>query len=110
MTYRNSLVAPVERPFHYHTMTQLSRQQAADAALLALDAIQRLSPEEQMLGVATLFAALCGRVGVDAHDMHTMGQRVLQREPNHRRTNDALQSLQDYAALRIKGEAEVVIS
>lgn len=107
---RHRLSDPAERPFDYHTMTQLPRQSAADSAILALDAVQRLEPEAQMLGVAVLFAAMCHRVGVNPSDMHTMGSRVLRYEPLHRRANDSIQALQDYAGLRIKGDPNVSIA
>lgn len=103
-------MSPASRPFDYHTMTSLDRQLAADAAHLALDGIQQKTPEEIMLGVAVLFAALTHRCQLDANDLYLMGRRVLVSEDFHRRANDSLQSLQDFAGIRIKGEHNVSIS
>lgn len=100
----------VERPFDYHTMTQLARQRAADAAHATLDGLQNLTPEEIVLGVAVLFAAVTRRSGLDPEDLYQMGLRVLKPEPLHRRANDSLQSLTDFVALRVKGERDVSIS
>lgn len=102
---------PAEAPFDYHTMMQLPRQQIADAAHLALDRIQNLSPEEQVAGVATLFACIAERCQMNANELFLMGQRVMAREEDfHKRTNDSLAALRNYAALRIKGDANVSIS
>lgn len=102
---------PAEAPFDYHTMTGLSRQAAADSAWTALSAIQNMTPEEQVLGAATLFAAIADRCNLPASELYRMGQRVIGTyEEFHKRANDSLQSLRDYAALRIKGERDVSIS
>lgn len=101
---------PASRPFDFHTMTQLPRQLAADAAHAALDGVQQRSPEEMVLGVALLFAAIAKRVGVDPAETYAMATRVLDYEPHHRRANDSLQSLQDFAGIRIKGDTNVSIS
>lgn len=101
---------PASRPFDYHTMTMLPRQVAADAAHAALDGVQQRSPEEIVLGVALLFAAISRRVGVDPAQVYAMATRVLDHEPHHRRANDSLQSLQDFAGIRIKGDTHVSIS
>lgn len=97
------------RKFDYQTMTQLDRQLAADAAHLGLYQMQDLSPEEIALGVSVLFAAVMRRVGLDPAEQYAMGLRVLRSEPLHRRANDSLQSLQDFAGVRIKGDENVSI-
>lgn len=104
------MVQPVARPFDYHRMTLLPRIKAADAAHAALDPLQQLSPEEMVMGSALLFATLTKRCGLDAGELYAMATRVLAAEPFHKRANDSLQSLQDFAGLRIKGEHNVSIS
>lgn len=106
----NAETKPADSPFDYGTMTQLPRQKVADAAWTALDALQKLSPEEQLAGAALLFAVMCKRTGVDPHDIHEMALRVYRPDPLHRRANASLEALRDYVGLRVKGDRGVSIS
>lgn len=92
------------RAFDYHRMTLMPRLDAADSAHRVLDVLQKRPPEEIVLGTAVLFAALCKRLRLSPSDIHNAGMRVLEAEPFHKRANDSLQSLQDFAGLRIAGE------
>jgi hypothetical protein len=92
------------RPFDYHTMTQLPRLKAVDSAHRALDGVQRDTPEEMMLGVAVLFAALCQRCQVSPHEMHQMGLRVIAYSPFDKTANRSLEALRDFAGLRVLGK------
>lgn len=97
------------RPLDKDRLYMLPREDAITAAHLALDTLQRLSPEEMMAGMAVLFYSTCNRCGVDPADMHTMGRRVVTHQAHHDKANKALQSLRDFAGLRIAGQ-DVVIS
>lgn len=81
----------------------LDREEVSVTAFKALDAVQQDRPEEMIAGVSVLFAALCNRCLVDPHDMHTMGMRMLQHDPHHKNTNDRIETIADFAGLRIMG-------
>jgi hypothetical protein len=88
------------------------RRQAADTAHEALFPIQDKRPEVLMAGVAVLFAAFCIRCGEDPEAMFRLGTRIL-RDPDveggDRGSNGSLQSLKDFAGIRIMGERHVSI-
>lgn len=88
----------------------VSRDAAATVAHKALRPIQERSPHEMVAGVAILFATLCARVSLDPQEMHALGVKMLKDQECHFKTNDALQSLRDFAGLRIAGEKDVVVS
>lgn len=98
------------RPLDRDKLNMLDRQLAADIAFTALHPIQDKDPEEIVMGSAVLFAAICRRCSVDAGEMYAKATTVLREDPFHKRTNDALQSLQDFAALRVLGDADVGIA
>lgn len=101
--------ARTKTPLDRDKLSMVPRHQAADAAFLALDAIQEEQPEVMMMGAGVLFAALTQRTGLDPYALYQMGQKVLTDEDFHRKTNASLQSLRDFAGLRIMGQ-EVSIS
>lgn len=104
-----NIVTP-SRPFDRDKFHMVPRIQAAAAAQLALFQVQDEEPEVMALGVAVLFAALSARTGMDPHDLFTAGHRVLHgHDFGDRKTNDSLQSLRDFAGLRVAGK-EVTIS
>jgi hypothetical protein len=82
------------------------RSKAASAAHLALFQLQDIkSPEEQMLGVAVLFAAFCNRMQLDPQELHTMAMRVITApDEGAVDTNNNMQVLRDFAAIRLLGE------
>lgn len=88
----------------------IPREGAAQAAHLALDGIQRLRPHEMVAGVSLLFAAVCRRSNLSAADMHTLGLKLLEPQAFHHKTDASLQSLQDFAGLRIAGDESTTIS
>lgn len=100
-----------DRALSKDKLSMVPRDRAAAAAHVALFQLQdRESPEEIMLGVATLFAALCMRCGLDPEAVHTMGRRVVM-EPTEgdAPTNGSVQVLKDFAGLKMMGQ-EVSIS
>lgn len=104
----NNAMTQPSRPLNKDRLYMVPREEAIRSAHLALDTLQRLDPEEMMAGMAVLFSAVCSRCQVDAHDMHTMGTRILRPQPFHDKGNKAIQSLRDFAGLRIAGQDVVV--
>lgn len=91
-------------------LNMMDRQVAADVAFTALHPIQDRDPEEIVMGAAVLFAAIVRRCSLDAGEVYAKATTVLREEPFHKRTNDALQSMQDFAALRVLGDHTVGIA
>lgn len=88
----------------------LPRDTAVVAAHNALRPVSTMEPEEMVAGVSVLFAAVCNRVGLDPEDMHKLGMKMMTTpQPHHDKGNKLLQSLRDFAGLRIAGQ-EVGIS
>lgn len=96
------------RTFEKHRLAMVHRSKAAQAAHLALFQLQDIpSSEEQVMGVAVLFATLCSRLGVDPQEMHTMAMRVLKApDEGATDTNNALRSLRDFAGIHLAGKEE----
>lgn len=88
----------------------IPRLKAAEAAFEALHPVQNLRPEPMVAGVAVLFAALCHRVGLEPQEVHSLGLKILYADDPFSRTNDILQSLRDFAGIRIKGDETVGFS
>lgn len=105
-----SITAPTLRPLDRDRLTMTPRGEAARVAHAALSEIQRERPELMVMGAAVLFATLCARCGIDPQELHTMARKVLTDQEGFRRDNDSLQSLRDFAGIRIMGEREVSIS
>ena len=101
------------RPLDRDKLYMVPRRRAADTAHQALFPIQNDSPEVMLAGVAVLFAAFCTRCRQDPEDMFRMGLRIL-RDPDveggDRGSNASLQSLKDFAGIRIMGERHVSIA
>jgi hypothetical protein len=89
----------------------VERWEAARCAHAALDPIQAELPEAMVMGSAVLFAAMVHRCMLDPHALYQMGLKVLQADMlGHKKTNDSLRSLQDFAGLRVMGEEGTTIS
>lgn len=106
-----TLTSP-SRPLNKDILAMLPRRRLADTAHEALFPIQSKRPEEMVGGVAVLFAAICQRCRLDPEDLYRMGLKVL-RDPDQlggdRGSNGSLQSLKDFAGIRIMGERDVSI-
>lgn len=101
------------RPLNKDLLGMVYRSHATDAAHEALFPIQSKRPEVLVAGVAVLFATLCQRCGLDPQQLHHLGLRIL-RDPDQqlggdKRNNSSLQSLRDFAGIRIMGERDVSI-
>lgn len=104
---------PTRSPLDRDRLHMVPRTLAAKAAHEALFSIQDLRPDVLVAGVAVLFAALVARCGMDPQEMHLLGLRIL-RDPDEqlggdKRNNASLQSLRDFAGIRIMGERNVSI-
>lgn len=91
------------RPLDRDKLAMVPRDAAARAAHLALFQLQDIAdPEEQTLGVAVLFAAMCLRTYTDPASLYAMGTRVLTAPAEgDRPTDDALQSLRDFIGAKV---------
>lgn len=96
------------RPLDKDRLYMLPREDAVTAAHMGLDALQRMDPEDMVAGMAVLFSAVCSRCQLSPADMHTMGTRMLTDQRHHDKANKALQSLRDFAGLRIAGQDVVI--
>lgn len=99
-----------KRPVDRDKLAMVPRDGATRVAHEALFPIQDWeSPEEQVMGVGVLFAALCLRCGIDPYDLHQMGMKVLTApdEGDHV-TGNSLQVLRDFIGARIMAK-EVTI-
>lgn len=91
-------------PLDPFALGMVPRQTAADTAHTALSAIAGERPEALVMGASVLFAALCLRCGLEPEEMFGRGRQVLMSPQDyHKRQNDSLQSLQDFAAVVVAG-------
>lgn len=104
------ITAPTRHPLNRDRLSMLKRGEAVRVAHAALSGVQEELPELMVMGIATLFAAVCERAQLDAGEMHRMAQRVLRYDPLMRRDNDSVQSLRDFVGIRVLGERNVSIS
>lgn len=92
-------------PLNRDKLFMMPRDEAARLAFEALHPLQNLKPEEMMAGLAVLFATVCQRVGQPADEMHALGLKVLEAPAEHHyKTNSMLQTLKDFAGLRVAGQ------
>lgn len=101
---------PALRPLSKDRLAMLPRGTAARAAHQALNGLQREPPEVMVAGAALLFAAIVNRCGLDPQEMHHLGLRMMRDQEAHKLDNDSLQSLRDFAGIRIMGEKHVSIA
>lgn len=96
------------RPLDRTKLAMVSRIDAADAAHGALFPIQDEPPELVIAGIAVLFATLVQRCGLDPEDTFRLGDRIVREREAEDRTNESLQSLRDFAGLRLLGQEVTV--
>lgn len=97
------------RPLDKDKLFMIPRSDAVVGAHEALHPVQHMSPEQMMAGVAVLFFATVNRTGLDPEDMYKLGARLLADQEHHDKTNKLVQSLRDFAGLRVLGQ-DVVMS
>lgn len=93
-----------QRPIDRDKLAMTPRHKAADAAQLAYFQLQDIMvPEEQVMGVAILFAAMCLKANITPSELHNMGKRILlaQNTAEDGVTSNSLQVLQDMLGARI---------
>lgn len=89
-------------------LSMVPREQAADAAHLALHGIQDESPEVLVAGLAVLFHAVVSKVRLDPEDLYRMGGKILRDQEGSLKTNNSLQSLRDWASIRVLGRETTI--
>lgn len=88
------------------TLTSLPRDRVASLTQAILDPIQAHKGEELLASSAVLFAIMVERYGGSPQGLYDYGVRILGAdEPFHKKGNDQLEALRDFAALRVRGEA-----
>lgn len=97
------------RPFSRDRLKLVSRDKAAEGAMAQLDRVQQAAPEVQMASVAILFAAWCKRLGCDPHDIYSQGVKMLTPEFGHHKANLHLETLRDFAGIRMAGDTRTSI-
>jgi len=87
---------------HDH-LTSIPRDVIARDASLLLDPLKDLSGERQMAAIAVDFYIATERYGGNPQALYEMGRRVVQdQEQFHKKGNDQLEALRDFAALRMR--------
>lgn len=97
------------RPFSRDRLKLISRDKAAEGAFAILDKLQQAGPEVQVASVAILFAAWCKRLTLDPHDIYQQGMKMLAPEFGHHKANLHLETLRDFAGIRMAGDERVDI-
>lgn len=88
------------------TLTSLPRDRVAGLTQAILDPIQANRGEEILAASAVLFAIMVERYGGSPQGLYDYGRRILGTdEPFHKKGNDQLEALRDFAALRVRGQA-----
>lgn len=97
------------RPYDHDKRNMLPRDPILHLTGRALHVLQNESPEEMVAAASMLFALVTQRVQLDAQEEHHKALKMLRDQRAHDKENKLLQSLRDFAGLRIKGQ-EVTIS
>ena len=92
------------QPLDRDALHMVSRDRTVKNAHATLRPLNALSPEDMVGAIAVVFAAVCSRVGLDPEDAHRLGAKLLKDQQHHDKTNKALQSMRDFAGLRIAGQ------
>lgn len=87
------------KPLNRDQLMSTPRKAVAESALEALNQVQSRPANEQLLGIATVFAAYCHRFMVDPEEMHSVGMKVLRAEAHDFKTNLQIDVLRDFAGI-----------
>lgn len=100
----NSLASRLD----YDALTSLPRDQIASDAQLLLDPLKGMRGERLVAAGAVAFAVLVERYAGSPEGLYEYGKRVLhQQEQFHKKGNDQLEALRDFAALRISNNPAI---
>lgn len=102
----NTLTKDV-KPFSRDRLSLVSRDSCAEGAMKCLDQIQNATPEQQVGAVSVLFAAWCKRLRLDPHAMYQLGVKMIDPEFGHQKANLHLETLRDFAGIRLAGDPNV---
>lgn len=105
-----SITEATKHPVDRDRLLMVDRGEAADGAQLALFQIQDLKPDVALASVAVLFAVLTAGTGTNPEEAYHLGRKVLTDQDFHDRANKSLQSLRDFAGIRMAGREDVSVS
>ena len=84
------------------TLSLLPRDTIAADTLLLLDALRNHKGERLVAATAVLFATVAERFDRSPQDLYLMGQKMLgTSEPFHDKGNQRMETLRDYATLKV---------
>jgi hypothetical protein len=95
------------KPFSKDKLMLVSRDKAASQAFAILDRLQFETPEVMMAATSLLFATWCQRLGMHPFEMHQLGLKMLKPEAFHLKGNAHLETLRDFAGIRMLGDAKI---
>lgn len=95
------------RPFSRDRLMMVSRDEAARVAMLALTPIQDESPEHAMAAAALLFAVWCKRLSMSGHEAYQLGSKLLTPQQFHQKGNITMETLRDFAGIRMAADDRV---
>jgi hypothetical protein len=98
------------KPIDKDKLYMMPRSEAVDAALEVISALQRRTPEQIVAGLGLAFACVAHRSLLDPQEVHRIGAAILEDRLYEGRDNMRLQSLRDFAGIRIRGERNVSIA
>lgn len=106
-----SITEATTHPVDRDRLLMVDRGAAADGAQLALFQIQDLRPDVALAAVSVLFATLTAGTGTNPEEAFHLGRKIITADEDfHDRTNKSLQSLRDFAGIRLAGREDVVVS
>lgn len=108
MANQNALTRGVV-PFSKDRLSLVARDRVARAAFAALHPNQDESAEVQVGAAALLFAAWVHRLGLDPYDLYQMANKMLRPEEFHTKANLQLETIRDFAGIRLAGDSRVDI-
>ncbi len=95
------------RPFSKDRLMMLPRDEAAKCGMALLDKVQQEAPEIAMAGAAVLFAMWCKRLRLDPFEAHQYGMKLLEPQQFHHKGNVLMDTLRDFAGIRMAGDPRV---
>ncbi|WP_111818773.1 hypothetical protein [Agrobacterium sp. CFBP2214] len=87
-------------------LMMMSRDRAAELGHIILEPLTNSPAAENLAAVAIAFAVLSNRYSMGPEELYHYGMKILtEPTPHHRKGNALLDSLQDWAGMRVRNEA-----
>jgi hypothetical protein len=87
-------------------LMMMSRDRAAELGHMILEPLTNSPADENLAAVAVAFAALSERYSMGPEELYRYGMKILTAPtPHHRKGNALMDSLQDWAGMRVRNEA-----